>query len=103
MDVSVIEPISPDDVVKAVPEFVIDAFNQLIQEKWRGGKATIELKEVKQRISKLGELGNPNLVNNDWLDVEPLYEAKGWKVTFSRPCLDESFLPYYSFKKDFRD
>lgn len=36
-----VEPISPSDVKKFIPDFIIETVNKLIVEKWDGDKAII--------------------------------------------------------------
>lgn len=89
-------PITPDEVVKKkqqiVPEFVFEAFNELIARNLSGGYAMVKQDDVVALIlSKM----NPEAVTWEgmgedrarvfayhWLDIEPLYRGAGWDVTY---------------------
>ena len=103
-----VEPISPEEVVplkeKQIPDFVIEAFNELIAENFNNGSSTFTVKDVKQRIAeKIGSQsetlgGKPVGIKSHWLDIEPIFESKGWKVEYDKPGYNENYDAYWVFK-----
>lgn len=93
-----VNPISPSDLSQppTIPEFVIEAFNQLISKNWKGSSAIVTQEEVLTRIldtkASLDDEARSEfrreIFANHWLDVESIFEEAGWKVIFTKP-------PYY--------
>lgn len=95
-----VKPISPDEVVKKVPDAVIKAFNEEIQERWDGNKAVVLQEDVVSRIQGLMEVQRGKIFDKGWLNVESIYEDEGWSVSYEKPAYDETFKAYFSFKKE---
>jgi hypothetical protein len=99
-------PISPDEVVKAkggiIPNFVYQAFNNLIAKYWDGRSAVVKQPEVVGYIVKLcpNAIGRPDVFDKGWLDVEEVYRAAGWKVKYDKPGYNESYDAYFVFSKE---
>ena len=80
-------PIKPEEIpkkIKAIPVFVYDGFNELLEAKSTdevGQTIKIELQEIVKKITELnnGDDSFPRW----WLDVEPAYRDAGWKVLYS--------------------
>lgn len=101
--------ITPEEAEKArkssIPDYVFQAFNELLAENFYDVGTIIYQHEVLKRIINL----YPSIIENDkdsivnslfvnhWLDVEKFYERAGWKVTFYKPAYYEDFDPYYKF------
>lgn len=86
---------------ETIPEFVIEAFNSLLAEKFNNRGITITQDEAIDRIlaySKDDELRRDIIFENKWLDVEPLYRENGWEVDFDKPGFNESYKAYFTFK-----
>jgi hypothetical protein len=103
-----IEPLKRMDM-NEFPQFweqTIEAFNELIREKWQGKEARIYQKDVVDRIlSKLPVLedekssGRRDLIfETHQLDVEDLYRKQGFKVSYDKPGYNETYEPYWIFK-----
>ena len=97
-------PIRPEEVVcTGIPDNVIEAFNELIQENIRGKQAVILQEEVIKRI--LSRYYDEPLVTretiyaNDWLDVEDLFRDAGWQVVYDKPSLYDSYPATFTFIK----
>ena len=91
-------PIAPSAVaelqVGLIPDFVVDCFNELIVKNFKNGSATVYQDEAEKLIkSKI----LPHDFDIRWLDVEPLFEKNGWKVTYDKPGYCESYRPSYLF------
>lgn len=92
------EPVRPEEVKKKpnipdIPDFVIDAFNELIQKNWKGNYARIDQNDAIEGIMKHAhqvkkEITRSDIFSKHWLDVEDLYRSYGWKVEFAKQ-------PYY--------
>jgi hypothetical protein len=102
-----IQPIRPEEVPKVksdlIPDEVIDAFNDQITIDYRAatGKATIRHKDIIAMIKKkMPEVEKKEIIDKQWLDVEPIYEEFGWKVRYESPSYgDSDFEPYFVFEK----
>lgn len=97
-----VKPISPDECRKLnIPDEVIESFNELIQEKFRGKSATVLQDEVIERIlSKFNHyIGRQEIYDNCWLDVEDLFGEAGWKVVYDKPGYNESYPAKFEFTK----
>lgn len=101
--------ITPEEAEKArkssIPDYVFQAFNELLAENFYDVGTIIYQHEVLKRIINIYpyiiEDDKDSIVNslfvNNWLDVEKFYERAGWKVTFYKPAYYEDFDPYYKF------
>lgn len=97
-------PIRPEEVVcTGIPDNVIEAFNELIQENVRGKRAVILREEIIERIlSKYYEeplVTRETIFSNDWLGVEDLFRDAGWQVVYDKPSLYDSYPATFTFIK----
>ena len=101
---SEIKPIRPDEVKPkkpVIPDFVVEAFNELIQDKWdeRRGRAIVKQEEAVQKILEKAPQNEENpfkrsdIFENHYLDVEDLYREYGWVVKYTKQ-------KYYETKED---
>ncbi|MFZ1075294.1 MAG: hypothetical protein WAN50_02890 [Minisyncoccia bacterium] len=96
-------PIRPDQIVAAkqatFPDAVIKAFNELITRDYNGRSAIVYQSEVVALMVEKG-LSQVEITANDYLDVEDVYRASGWKVEYDAPAYGEnSYPPYFKFTK----
>ena len=98
------EPITPQEVNKQkhkyLPEYVIQAFNELIAEKFFSGEARIKQEEAVSRILALcpdEKMTSSILFERHYLDVEDIYRDQGWKVMFDQPGYNESGTSVFKF------
>ena len=101
--------ITPEEAEKAkissIPDYVFQAFNELLAENFAEYGTIIYQHEVLKRIINIYphiiENEKDSIVNslfvNHWLDIEKFYERAGWEVTFFQPSYYEDFDPYYKF------
>lgn len=98
-----VKPISPAEVEPFIPDFVIEAFNTLIQKNWNGVEAKVLQAEVVDIISSNSPTdprpSRRTVFDNHWLDVEDIYRKAGWKVIYVRTSYFETYNPYFLFKK----
>lgn len=100
-DAQLAKPSTPKEAkrAKTFPKEVIDSFNELIAKHLRHGCSTFEQKEVVALIEeKIGKEQSELIFENNWLDVEPIFEATGWDVTYNGPAYCETFAATYTFK-----
>ncbi|QGH74887.1 hypothetical protein MAL1_00141 [Bacteriophage DSS3_MAL1] len=97
-------PLSPDIArsrkAEAIPDFVIDSFNELIVENLgTNGVAVVKQDAAIARIltKRLG-LSRADLFQRNLLDVEDVFRAAGWKVTYDKPAYCESYPAYFTFE-----
>jgi hypothetical protein len=96
-------PIRPEDIPAAkeqvIPSFVFDAFNECIGEQWdyKSKRAKVLQKDV---IAKIKDKMIPGKKFEMWwwLDVEPAYEAQGWKVHYDKPAYCETYDAFFVFE-----
>ena len=88
---------------EVVPDEVYEVINQLLVEKYSASIKVLQ-EEVIDRAIKMMRLNEKTSVSEKdffaehWLDVEPVYEAHGWLVSFYKPEFDNgSFRPYWLF------
>jgi len=111
----VVKPFTPEEAQKAksesIPEYVIEAFNAQLAKNVKYGRATIYQEDVLREIvdHMPAEVRRDNghsferleqfILDNSFLDVEPLYRSYGWSVEFDRPGYNESYKAHYKFVK----
>ena len=96
------KPITPDEVtegkLKYMPPEVIKVFNELISKHYLNGVAVVPQGEIVGRLSNIG-FSRTTIFENNLLDVEPLYEAAGWNVTYDKPGYNETYEASFTFRK----
>ena len=99
-----VEAISPNEVAaakaKCLPEYVLRAFNDLIAERFTGGRAQIKQDEAIARIQFYSGyvLDRQEIFNKGYLNIEEVYREKGWKVDYDKPGYNESYGAFWVFK-----
>lgn len=102
---SQLKPFSPSEVlatkISNIPDFVIDAVNELLIEKIdaRGKRAIIKQDDVIDKLAGRMPMGlsRNDVFSNNWLDFEPLFRENGWKVEYDKPGYDESYDAHWVF------
>ena len=98
-----VKPISPGEIICPIPDFVIEAFNTLIQRNWNGVEAKVFQAEVMDIITSDSPTdfrpSRQTVFDNHWLDVEDIYRKAGWKVTYFKTSYFETYNPYFLFRK----
>lgn len=96
-----IKPISPKEVTHTIPDFIIEAVNDLINEKWDGKEAVIYQDEILERVSSdehdSDKPSRQTIFDNNWLDFEDLYRKQGWKVIYDKPAYYENYKAFFKF------
>jgi hypothetical protein len=104
-----VEPIKPRELtslpnqVRLLPNEVIEAFNELIVEKWDGSSSVILQIEAISKILrkfKFQGLTRQQIFRRRYLEIEGIFRKVGWKVTYSRPSHSQDpFEPFFKFEK----
>ena len=98
-----IKPITPSQAIskkrESLPDEVIEAFNELIAEKWDGHKASFKQDEIASIIAKKLKISRNKLFDNGWLDVEDIYRKAGWEVVYDAPAFNETYDATFCFRK----
>lgn len=94
------QPISPSQIAetktKIIPDSVIETFNLEIARNFCNGRSVVKQDRIIQALVQRG-LSRAELFANHWLDVEDLYRAKGWQVTYEKPGYNESGDSIFTF------
>lgn len=99
-----IKPISPSEVAqekaKNLPDYVIVIWNKLIAKHWNGYRSfVIQGDVINAVIAQEPCLSRHDIIGNGYLEVEDIYRAQGWDVTYDRPAYNEPYEPTFTFKK----
>lgn len=96
-----VQPISPKDVKREIPDFIFEAVNQLIQQKWDGEKANVLQDEILDLVSSDDDDDSrPRrsvIFDNHWLDIEDDYRKAGWHVEYDQPAHCENYDAFFTF------
>ena len=100
------EPISPEEVgamkLGSLPEYIFDAFNQLIIDNWNANsyRSSFKLKDVVAKLrANVKDFSCQEAYDKNWFDVEPYYREKGWEVEFDKPAYNENYDSCFLFTK----
>lgn len=100
-----VKPISPQEALKysAIPDAVIEAWNNLIVRFRRGRCSIVPQNEALAAIQK-AQLEYTGLtysigqiIDNGWLEIEEIYRNAGWTVKYDRPAYNETYTPVFIF------
>jgi hypothetical protein len=97
-----VRPIKPSEIedkkTATFPDAVFESFNEMIIKNYSGISATVKQKDVVKLMVDKG-LNQKQIIDNHWLDVEPIYRKEGWHVKYDGPGYNESYEPYFVFSK----
>ena len=98
-------PIKPSEVTKKkeelLPEFVLEAANNLIAKNWNGDRSKFSLDDLIGEIIRVSgkEITREQVFDNEWLEIEDVYRAVGWSVEYDKPAYNEMYKPTFTFSK----
>jgi len=82
---------------QALPDAVIETFNELLAKHFNGKTASIKEKELLDAL-EAKELSTKEVTDQRWLfQTQELYKEKGWKVLYRSPNWEQDFNPYFQF------
>ena len=92
-------PITPDKIIKPIPEEVFETFNELIVKDYDGREAIVYLEEARNLVSSKLKAAGKEL--QDWmLDIEDSYrKTKKWIVVYDSPSIGDNYEAFYKFTK----
>jgi hypothetical protein len=95
--------IKPSEVTalkkQLLPNYVIEAFNELIVAYFNGTTATINQEQVIElMLKKSDNLTRSDIFSRHYLDVEAIYQGEGWEVFYNKYDCSSSYIPHYKFK-----
>ena len=98
------KPIKPEDVVEhkktnIIPSGIIESFNDAIAKNYANGCATVYQDEVLALAVERTGYDSHTIFSNKWFDIEDIYRAEGWRVTYDKPGYNESYRAYFEFRK----
>lgn len=94
------KPITPTEALSGnhIPEFVIEAINNLIIRNLHGKSSTFTEQALIQEILEVGDFNDPACIyKGNWLEFEELYRNAGWKVECDVPGFNESYDVTWAF------
>lgn len=74
-------------------------FNEMIAAAWDGRSATVMQDDVITAIIMRLQVSREEVFDRHLLDVEPVYQAAGWDVTYDKPGFNETYRPYFNFRR----
>lgn len=96
------EAISPHEIAAAkqaiLPEGVIKCWNDMIAKNYSGHEAYIVQKDIIDALVSTLGVSRQEVFDNHWLDVESIYQARGWKVTYDKPGFSETYEANFTFR-----
>lgn len=94
-----VKPIRPEEIVKPIPDTVIEAFNELITKNFNGTSSEFLASDVVNLIVKRKACRRTEIYSSGYLDVEPIYRKNGWQVDYEQPSIGDNFSAYFRFIK----
>lgn len=94
--------LSPNEMIEqwqlALPDEVIEAFNEMLIKHFNGADAKILEKDLLAAVKKKG-VSQQQVEDQRWLQqTRQLYEEQGWKVDHKTPGWDDDFDSYFYFQ-----
>lgn len=94
--------LGPNEMIEqwqmALPNEVIEAFNEMLVRHFNGTTAKILEKDLLAEIKKKG-IPQHQVREQQWLkQTQELYKEQGWKVAHKTPGWDDDFHSYFYFE-----
>jgi hypothetical protein len=105
------KPITPKEAKaskhSSIPDEIIQATNELIVEHLElDGSATVLQKDITSRaLSKFKKANSESKITSQmmfdkkWMDIEPVFRAAGWRVTYDKPGFNEEYEASFCFER----
>jgi hypothetical protein len=90
----------PSHKAAGMPDGVMIAWNAVIAKNSKGNQSIhVGQEEIIAELMPLTPDGNfrQHIFNENWLDVEPIYEAAGWEVVYDKPAYNETYAASFKF------
>lgn len=98
--VKIISPAEAEKLKRErIPEFVLEAFNELLISNYNPNGTVITQEDVMVEIMNRSpdDISRREIFDNGWLDVEPLFRENGWNVEYDKPGLGETYKAKFIF------
>lgn len=96
-----VQPITPGDVAaqkaRNLPDIVIEVWNETIAKHFVDGRSKFEQEEVVKALMRRTNCRRETVFDDGWLDIEALYEAAEWTVTYDKPGFNETYAATFEF------
>ena len=96
-------PIKPKEVQAQkdaeLPEEVFEVFNALIKKNWGDSMARIYQEEAVLGVASSMGIMRREVFEKGLLDIESAYRNAGWKVEYDKPGYNETYEPFWIFRK----
>lgn len=95
-------PLTPDQIGEAktavLPDFVIKTWNEILAKHAKGHGQAIKIlqDDIVAALEPLAH-NRDQIFENKWLDIEAVYEAVGWTVSYHKPAFNETGKKYFIF------
>lgn len=83
----------------SIPQEILDVVNALLTKRINHSVISIRQKEVLEGLGET-DIAVKDVFDRGWLDLEDLYEAKGWSVTYDKPGYNETYDAGWTFKAE---
>lgn len=84
--------------LKMIPQEVQDAWDALIARHFNGRTACVKQDDVIEMLLPMTPgASRQEVFDSGWLDIEDLYRAAGWKVSYDKPAYCESYPATFTF------
>lgn len=105
------KPITPKEAQASkhtsIPDEIIEATNELIVENLElDGSATVLQKHITARALSKFKKADPEskmtsqiMFDKNWMDIEPVFRAAGWRVTYDKPGFNEDYEASFCFER----
>lgn len=95
--------IRPEDAAKTkegiFPDAVMDCWNMLVAKHFDGSSAVIKQDSAVRALMAAMQCERTLVFAEKWLDIEPVFEAAGWKVRYDKPAWNEGGEAIFYFSK----
>lgn len=100
-------PITPAEAAtykaKKLPQEVLEAWNKLIAQNFDGKVSRVLQADAVAAIQRATDCTGGFIARAGWLDIEPMYEAAGWRVEYDKPGYNESYPATFTFRPKKRE
>ena len=98
-------PISPSEVVEQkaehIPDEVFAVWDRMIAANWKNHCSVVMQSDIVEALIPLtGHHTRIEVFDKGWLDIEDIYRAVGWNVTYDKPAYNESYPASFTFRKN---
>lgn len=97
------KPITPKEVgakkAEVLPPDVIDEWNKAIATAWDGASAEVVQDDIVAALAKRMNVDREQVFERGWVEVEEMYRAAGWRVSYDKPAYNESYPATFTFTK----